>query len=222
MRIKQKVKFILKNLIRKNKPLDFMAECLSAICGNSKSVANIVLFASENILSLNDTLFWDDLKDFIDGVDEHKDEYRFQLSAKLVEKDDKMRLLKIIREVQSKQQVKYIVNATRCFLAGFIEKDVYFRLCYLISSTLVEDLLFLQKHISDEEREYVYGINVQGLESIGLMYLSTISGGTASNEYNPEDGNKYSFTNVAYVLDEYSLSYDDDARYPNPKKNHHG
>ena len=81
----------------------------------------------------------------------------------------------------------------------------YFRICHAITNTLEEDLRFLRDHIT--ESDLSYDQFTQGLLTAGLMYQSVI-------DSNGEQ--KYSFTPIAKDIDQFAVSYNDDARYPNP------
>lgn len=59
-----------------------------------------------------------------------------------------------------------------------------------------------------DETDLPYSIYTQGLLTSGLMYQSVIDG----------NGNqKYSFTSIAKLVDQFAVSYDDVERYPNPQ-----
>ena len=122
-------------------------------------------------------------------------------------KDKPLSFLNIDR-AETQQKIRYLINATRCLLADFIDRPTYsyFRLCHAITHTLEEDLLFLKEHI--KEKDLPYSTYTQGLLTVGLMYQSVLDG-------NGEQ--KYSFTPVARLVDRFAVSYDDVERYPNPQ-----
>ena len=63
----------------------------------------------------------------------------------------------------------------------------------------------MQNHI--QESDLSYNEYVQGLITEGLMYQSVID----------SNGNqRYSFTPVARLVDQFAVSYNDIERYPNP------
>ncbi len=84
---------------------------------------------------------------------------------------------------------------------------MYFRICHSITHTLEEDLLYLANHI--RETDFPYSIFAQGLLTSGLLYQSVID---ANGEQ------KYSFTPLAGLVDQYAVSYDNVERYPNPTR----
>ena len=66
-------------------------------------------------------------------------------------------------------------------------------------------MAYLSVHIDDVD--LLYNVNVQGLLTTGLMNQSVIDA----------DGEpKYSFTSIAKIVDQYAVSYANEARYPNP------
>ena len=133
-----------------------------------------------------------------------------KLRSKLVDgqtnKDNVFRLVECIDRAETQRKVAFLINATRCLLTDFIDLQTYFRICYMITHNLEEDLLFLAEHIF--ESELPYSMYTQGLLSTGLMYQSIID---ADGEQ------KYSFTLFAGMVDQYAISYDNIERYPNPR-----
>jgi len=134
---------------------------------------------------------------------------RLKLSAILTEKgengENPFRLLESIERAETLQKIQFIVNVSRCLLAGFIELTDFFRICHAVAHTLEEDLMFLRDHI--EESNIVYSTYVQGLYTAGLMYIS-ISG----------QDQRYSFTPLAEMVDQYAVSFDNVERYPDPTR----
>lgn len=106
-----------------------------------------------------------------------------------------MRLIECIDRVQTQQKIQYLINATKCFINGEIDRETYFRICNLITYTLEEDLDFLRKNV--DMVDLSYGMAVQGLLISGLMYQSAVG----------EEGSKYSVTPIAKVIDRCALTY---------------
>lgn len=69
---------------------------------------------------------------------------------------------------------------------------------------------FLQENLTESNIPYNYSI--EGLLSTGLMYQSILD----ANE--GHEGQTYSFTSLAEIVDRFAVSYDDVERYPNPKE----
>ena len=110
-----------------------------------------------------------------------------------------------IEKAETNQKIDYIISATRNFIIGNIEKDIYFRICHAIMNTIDEDLKFLADNIDMEDiPESLY---TRGLLSSGLLYQSIIDGNG--------ENNAYSFTEIAYLVDEYAVSYNNVEKYPN-------
>lgn len=120
--------------------------------------------------------------------------------------ENSFRLIEYIDRVETQKKIQYLVNATRCLLADFIDIATYFRICHAVTYTLDEDLQFLKTHI--EKSNLSYDAYVQGLLTAGLMYQSVIDG---------NGDQKYSFTPMAEDVDRFAVSYDNLERYPNPK-----
>ena len=193
----------------KEKSKDLIEDTACAILGDPVSAAKVMITLLESPLFLREQLFWAKMESFLAGVYLSEEDCG-KLAAKLAEdgmkNDNALRLIECIDRAETKQKVQYLINATRCLLAGFIDRPSFFRLCHAISQTLEEDLLFLREHI--EEDDILYSSYVQGLVTAGLMYQSVLDG-------NGEQ--KYSFTPIAKQLDRYAVSYNDVDRYPNPQ-----
>ena len=111
--------------------------------------------------------------------------------------------MSIIDRVETQQKISYLINATRCLLENLIDRATYFRICHTITNTLEEDLAFLGEHIF--EADLPYDISIQGLLTSGLMYQSVIDA---------NGDQKYSFTPLAQIVDQYAISSNNIERYP--------
>lgn len=188
---------------------NMLEDSINAVLGDRVSVAKIMIAIARSPLFLREQLFWSKVEAFLNGVYLSEDDCA-KLGAKLTEngeiKDNPLRLVESIDRAETQQKIRYLINATRCLLADFIDRPTYFRLCHAITHTLEEDLLFLKEHI--KEKDLPYSTYTQGLLTVGLMYQSVLDG-------NGEQ--KYSFTPVARLVDRFAVSYDDVERYPNPQ-----
>lgn len=111
--------------------------------------------------------------------------------------------MSIIDRVETQQKISYLINATRCLLENLIDRATYFRICHTITNTLEEDLAFLGEYIF--EADLPYDISIQGLLTSGLMYQSVIDA---------NGDQKYSFTPLAQIVDQYAISSNNIERYP--------
>lgn len=182
----------------------------SAVLGEAVALAKLaeVCYKARNI---KEVIFLKKLNKFFHGVHMTEDE-RTKLCAKLVEYGDKdesaMRIINCIEKAASNRIVDYLINATRSLLMDYISVEEYFRIINALVNTIEEDLLFLQKHISDSE-ELEYNIATNGLSLSGLLHQSNITW----------DGKiSYKITFLGYLVDQYAVSFGDDTRYPNPLK----
>ena len=188
---------------------NLLEDILNALLGNPISLGKVFLAFSKSPFFIREQIFWTKFEAFLDGVylDEND---RDKLRTKLVEdgnaKDNAFRLLDSIDRAETKQKINYLINATRCLLVNFINRSEYFRICHAITHTLDEDLVFLGEHIA--EKDIPYNPYTQGLLTAGLMYQSVIY---ANGEQ------KYSFTPLAKIVDQYAISYDNVERYPRPE-----
>lgn len=183
-------------------------DTIDAFLGNPVSAGKVMIALARSPFFVREQLFWSKMEAFLNGVYINEDDCA-KLRAKLVEKgdskDNPYRLVECIDRAETQKKICFLINATRCLLADFIELPTYFRICHAVTYTLEEDLYFLRDHI--QENDLPYNEYVQGLLTAGLMYQSVIDG-------NGEQ--KYSFTPIARLVDQFAVSYNDVERYPNP------
>ena len=191
----------------KDETTDFLADTIDALLGNPVSAGKVIIALAKTPFLFREKMLWVKLEQFLNGVYESDDD-RAKLCAWLVDgssnNDYSKRLIECIDRAETSQKVQYLINATRCLLAGFVNRTTYFRICRAISGTIDEDLLFLRDHIHEDNLKYDNAI--QGLLISGLVTFSVIGG----------EETLYSFTPLAKLVDQFAVSYDDVARYPNP------
>jgi hypothetical protein len=156
---------------------------------------------------LQEKIFWSKFELFLNGIDTTEEE-RLKFCAKLTSNGEKnenpYRLVEVINRCDTQRKITYLVSASRCLAAEFIDLNTYFRIVHTIMDCLQEDLEFVIENVT-RRGEYEYSDIVQGLVNCGLMYQSVIDG-------NGDD--KYAFTPFAEKVDRYSLSYTNVERYP--------
>lgn len=187
---------------------NMLEDVINAVLGDPVSIGKIIIALAKFPFLLREQIFWTKMEAFLNGTYLHEDDCA-KLCAKLTEngenRDNSLRLVESIDRAETQQKIQYLINATRCLLSDFIDRPTYFRICHVVTHTLSEDLEFLREHI--HERDMLYGSAVQGLLASGLMYQSVID---AKGEQ------KYSFTPLAGMVDQYAVSYSNVERYPNP------
>lgn len=184
-------------------------DTINALLGDPVSIGKIIIAFAKSPFFIREQLFWAKIEAFLNGVYLNEDDCA-KLRAKLTEDGEKgdnpCRLVECIDRAETQQKIHYLINATRCLLADFIDLPTYFRICHAVTHTLDEDLLFLKEHI--RESDFPYSVYAQGLLTSGLMYQSVIDA----------NGNqRYSFTPIAEQVDRFAVSYNDVERYPNPE-----
>lgn len=187
---------------------DLLEDIVGAVQGDLFSVGKIIVTLAKSPLLFREKLFWSKMELFLKGVFLSEDD-RAKLRAKLVEDgssdENAKRLIECIDRAETAQKIQYLINATRCLLADFIDRTLFFRICRVVISTADEDLLFVRDHIlSAKNMEYSYAI--QGLFVSGLVTFSVIGGETT----------QYTFTPLAEDVDRFAISFEDLERYPNP------
>ena len=187
---------------------NFLFDTAEAVLGNPFAAARVFLAIYQFPFFYNEQRFWSKMEDFLNGVFLGEED-RAKFSALLTENGEKSenpyRLVECINRAETKQKIRYIINATRCLLSEFINTPDYFRICHIITQTVEEDLLYVRDHL--HEKDLPYSAYVQGLLTSGLMFQSVID---ASGKQ------KYSFTPLAEFVDRYAVSYEDVEKYPNP------
>lgn len=92
----------------------------------------------------------DFLNSLIDAVylsEEERRDLRVKITENGTKGENPFRLIEYIDRVETQKKIQYLVNATRCLLADFIDIATYFRICHAATYTLDEDLQFLKTHI---------------------------------------------------------------------------
>ena len=208
MNIIEQAKLLISNDEIKDASKNMLEDAINAILGDPVSTGKIIISILKSPFFIREQLFWTKLECYLNGTYLNEDDCA-KLCAKLAEDGEKRnnarRLLESIDRAETHRKVQYLINATRCFLIGFIDKPTFFRICHAITNTLEEDLLFLSEHIG--ESDIFYSEYTQGLKTSGLMYESVISSNGES---------QYSFTPLAEMVDQYAVSYSNIERYPNP------
>lgn len=190
----------------KNGTENFLSDALDAVLGNPVAAAKIMVSFLHSPLFLREQIFWTKMEAFLNGTylnEDDCDKLREKITDNSERQDNTLRLLECIDRAETQQKIQYIINATRYLLMDFIDRPMYFRICHALTYSLEEDLEFLSEHI--EEKDLSYSVEVQGLLATGLMYQSVID---AKNEQ------KYSFTPLAEIVDQYALSCNNSERYP--------
>ena len=187
---------------------NFLNDAIDSVLGSPMAAAKLLITLGKSPFFIQNELFWNKFSRFLNGVfiDENA---RSKMAVKIEsvgdKKDNAIRLIDAIERSDSLRKVDYLINATRCLLADYIDLTKYFRICRAVSETLLEDLMYLREHISEDK--LAYSEEVQGLISAGLMYMSYVG-----------EQPQYSFTPIANDVDKYAISSDDINRYPNPQK----
>lgn len=204
----EKVKGLISNGEIKEASTNMLEDAINAVLGDPVSIGKIIIALAKSPFFIREQLFWVKMEAFLNGVYLSEDDCA-KLRAKLTKdgekEDNAFRLVESIDRAETQQKVRYLINATRCLLADFIDRPTYFRICHAITHTLEEDLNFLGEHIY--ESDIPYNNSVQGLSTAGLMYQSVIDA---------NGDQKYSFTPIAGIVDQYAVNYDNVDRYPNP------
>ena len=187
---------------------DMLSDVHKAFLGDGTAISRIIYTLSQMPFIFRERLFWSKMEQFLNGVylnENDCSDLRAKLAAYGEEEENIYRLIAYIDRAETKKKIRYLINVTRCLLTGFIDLDTYFRICNAVTYTLEEDLQYLRNHITEDN--IAYNASTQGLYANGLMYQSTIE--VSGRQF-------FSFSPIGKMVDKYAVSYDDDARYPNP------
>ena len=209
MKFIEQIKGLISQENIKETSTNMLEDIINAVLGDPMSIAKVMITVVKSPFFIHEQLFWTKLEAFLNGVYLNQDDC-VKLCTKLTEdgkkQDNALRLVESIDRAETQQKISYLINATRCLLMDFIDRPTYFRICHMVTHTLEEDLTFLSNHIN--EKDLPYSTYIQGLLTSGLMYQSVIDG-------NGEQ--KYSFTPLAKIVDQYAVSYENVKKYPNPQ-----
>lgn len=208
MKFTEQVKSLMSRGEVQEASTNILEDTINAILGDHISAGKIMLAIAKSPFFVREQLFWAKMEAFLNGVYLDSEDC-VRLSNKLTEcgkkGDNLYRLVECIDRAETQQKIRYLINATRCLLMDLVDLPTYFRICHAITHTLEEDLCFLRNHIKECNLEYDQF--TQGLLSAGLMYQSIIDG---------NGDEKYSFTPIAEIINQYALSYNDVERYSDP------
>lgn len=198
---------------------DLLENTVDALLGDPVSAAKALVTLGKFPFLIREEIFWIKMERYLNGIFLSEDDC-LKLCAKLTEngkeRKNAVRLIECIDKAETEKVIDYLVNATRCLLAEFIDLSTFFRITHIVTHTIAEDLEYLREHI--DESELSYDECVQGLLTAGLMYQSVIDGGDLDNEN--EGKSRYSFTPFARKVDQYAVSFQNADRYPNPAKDY--
>lgn len=187
---------------------NLMFDACSAMLGDPISIGKIIVSLTKYPFLIREQVFWGKFEMFLCGVyADEKDRAGFskKISKDGLKKENSLRLVECIDRAETKNKIKFLINASSSLAADFISLTDYFRICHAITMTLEEDLIFLSTHI--DEKELTYNYSVQGLQTSGLMYQSVIDANGSG---------KYSFTSTAQMVDRFAVGYENVDRHPDP------
>lgn len=175
-------------------------ELIRILTGDVGEILESMASIKDQLTGISDEILFSKFYLFLNSAFHMDQEELRRFSAKLAEKEsfqNSFRLLCIIDHIRDLQNVKYISNVTRAFINGFINKEIYFRLCEVIANLLPEDVEFIIANHGKRDLQYTY--SAVSLESNQLMYKSVMG----------KDA-RCCFLPLEVKLYEYALMYDED------------
>lgn len=177
-----------------------------AVLGDTSAAIDAAKILVSSPFLIQQTLFWGRFTMFLEGVFIDDESIR-KMSEIFVEHEERvdysMRIIKIIDDIDTKTKTKFISNLTKSLLAKFITKTDYYRLCYIVRSTLEEDLNYVSKNIIKESVSN--NMQIEFLRQGGLV--------VCTHEASDSKDDIFKFTPLAKMLDMYGLDYENENKY---------
>lgn len=177
---------------------------IKLLMGDITSSIDILKIVKDNCISIPDILFYSNFEAVMEGLTEKKVNAK-KVGEKLAQSEygskTGMVLLKYVYSFETPQKGKCMAYLMDAVSKDFITPTECMRLCRYIYNLSLNSLLLLKnnvhkKTINTSIDDYPY---INELKNNGLMYESSGSG--------------LSFELDAFLLDKYSLSYDDENKY---------
>lgn len=205
---------IIAKEVRKKYPKK-IATCILAVMGIPSEFFQIGNLLGKSAMSIPDWLFYNKLNIFLKGVelsDNDRAKMRAFLSKNGCEADNCIRIMNCINMAESEKKIEFISNATRCALNYEMDLSLYFRVVNVINMLVEDDIEFLAENITlferPEDNHLKQNNHTQALFAVGAMRMITTVW----------KGGDYAFTSFGKVLDASTISFTNDAKYPNRKE----
>ena len=183
-----------------------------SVCGDMTAQIQLFEKIGKIGLTIPDICFYKKLEVFL-KYNQLSDDKCAELSAWIASDGEKeenaLRIINYIDNAKSMKKIHYYSNVTRCALTFKLNMSLYFRICNIIDFIFEEDLKFLAENIIDNyDKIFEPNYCTQSLHAVGLM------------DFNDKmyDFSKYKFNKMAKLVDICAISFDDETRYPNQKK----
>lgn len=141
---------------------DFLNNLKDTVLGDPTAAGRVMIAIAKAPFFIREQIFWRKFSLFLDGVylsEEERRDLRVKITENGTKEENPFRLIEYIDRAETQKKMQYLVNATRCLLADFIDIATYFRICHAVTYTLDEDLQFLKTHI--EKSNLFYDAYVQ-------------------------------------------------------------
>lgn len=192
-----KINAIVKSEEAKNVGKEMLDIFINALSGDHKAWSELACKMKGLPMSAKTLLFYYNFGRFLEGMSYDEDEmhmFREFLNAEDKREENSKRIIQLIDGLDSDLKVDALINLTKSASYNFITKRQYFRLSRLVQDLLVEDLQYIRERICKGRlnRTDLY----EEFEHNELMYMTNDA--------------KYAYTQMAFELDKYGLSYGDD------------
>ena len=202
----------IKNLF---KDVDIWILFIALLPLNNIPLIQFILKIGKSFFSIASKLSYHKLEAILKG-ENFSDEDRAKLRAKLVQdvenEETALFIINCINNSKDSGKTKYFFNLTQCLLNDEIDRKLYFKISDAINVISEDDLKFLADNVKlieiPEENHFKSNYSTQKLFTIGAM--RTINTAWKHGEY--------AFTPFGKLLDICAVSFDDNAKYPNRKK----
>ncbi|MDY3361729.1 MAG: hypothetical protein SOY04_15265 [Clostridium celatum] len=180
-----------------------------SVTGNPISILKGLNKGIESGGVIANMLFYDKLTQFLFKIEEIPYEDRIKFINKYVdgkENNFERRLIEEVNSIDDSNKIGLLSNAFKAMVYDKIDVNEFCRISSILRNTLIEDIMFMKRKMIDEFESKAKGkfseeIYVYALSNTGLMRQCTLDANT---------GLQYEFTDFAYKVMEYVLTWGED------------
>ena len=125
-------------------------------------------------------------------------------------RDNGFRVYKYVTEAENDKKIDLLVDTTRAFLMNCIDLSTFFRIYKAIIETLPEDLDYLKEitreRLKNNTEIFQGNTEILALNRNGMVIIAGIDGNKGVEEQD------YTILSFGYMVDRYTLSFNDDEK----------
>lgn len=167
---------------------------------DSASLVDIASSTKAIIPSIPDMLYLNKADHWIFQIfKDHRDKKALAWKFKIGEPEvinNTRRQIQLINQINELKQIEYFATLTAAWLFDQIDDALYFKLANVLTRCISEELLYLERNITDEEVES--NIYVDSFEHVGFTKMVSISSNGT---------NMYKYTDLAKNFKKYAVDF---------------